>query len=246
VRTIVLANQKGGGGKTATAVITAFYLREKFNKKILFIDSDTQANASLTLKNYRSQEINSYNLFVDDCPVIEKEFLLLEATNKLADIEQKDQTIMAENFKMNLEKYGPLYDICIIDTPPAISVKLYAALMAADFVLSPIELEVYSLQGIKLMLSIINNIKADNKNLQFLGMLACKVDGRNPRHEAHFTELTAAYPGLMLPFKIGLRSSIPDSLASGTPLWKIRKSAAAAAKREMLTLVNFLLANFEK
>jgi hypothetical protein len=98
-----------------------------------------------------------------------------------------------------------------------------AALLAADYVLSPIELEAYSIQGIKQIVTTIANLRKANPKLKFLGMVPSKVDARNPRHGRHLQELERAYPQLMIPTGVGLRSSIADALASRVPVWKIKK-----------------------
>ena len=81
--------------------------------------------------------------------------------------------------------------------------------------------------------------------LQFLGMVPSKVDARNPRHVRHQVELQAAYPKLMAPASIGLRSSIADALASGVPVWKIRKTAARKATHEVRALAAYVFEKME-
>ncbi|MDI1364143.1 MAG: ParA family protein, partial [bacterium] len=115
-----------------------------------------------------------------------------------------------------------------------------AALLAADYVASPIELEAYALQGIKKMNSTIAAIKKANAKLQFLGMIPSKVDGRNPRHTRHLAELLAAYPALIMPTPIGYRSSIADALASHCPVWEIRKTSARAATKEVRAMTQHI------
>ena len=114
------------------------------------------------------------------------------------------------------------------------------ALIAADFVLSPIELETYSIQGIQKMVTAIANVRQANPKLQFLGAVPSKVDARNPRHSRHLRELEAAYPQLIIQAQVGLRSSIADALASCVPVWKIRMTAARKAPKEVSTLANYV------
>lgn len=71
-----------------------------------------------------------------------------------------------------------------------------------------------------------------NSKLEFIGMVPSKVDGRNPRHVNHLQELQTAYPTLMVPVSVGLRSSIADALASHVPVWKIKKTAARKASQK--------------
>jgi chromosome partitioning protein len=76
-------------------------------------------------------------------------------------------------------------------------------------------------------------------------MVPSKVDARNPRHVRHQVELQAAYPKLMAPASIGLRSSIADALASGVPVWKIRKTAARKATHEVRALAAYVFEKME-
>jgi hypothetical protein len=99
--------------------------------------------------------------------------------------------------------------VCLIDTAPSLGVSMAAALYAADYVLSPIELEAYSIQGIKKMVMAIANVRKANPGLKFLGMVPSKIDGRNPRHGRHLQELANAYPQLMIPAGIGLAAASP-------------------------------------
>ena len=120
-----------------------------------------------------------------------------------------------------------------------------SALLAADYIASPIELEVYALQGVKKMNATIAGLKQANPKLQFLGMIPSKVDGRNPRHTRHLAELTAAYPTLIMPTPIGNRSSIADALATHVPVWEIRKTSARVAAKEMLAMTQHIQEKME-
>jgi chromosome partitioning protein len=137
------------------------------------------------------------------------------------------------------------FDACLIDTAPSLGVGMAAALLAADYVLSPIELEAYSIQGIKQMVTTIAHLRKANPKLKFLGMVPSKVDARNPRHARHLEELERAYPQLLIPTGVGLRSSIADALASRVPVWKIKKTAARKATQEIRALAAHVFEKME-
>jgi chromosome partitioning protein len=244
MRTLVVAQQKGGVGKTSTLVHLAFDFLER-GLRVAVIDLDTQANASFTLKEFKSgylasqmfdNRADSLLASFNDLP----EGPLLQVISSdavLANMESRNLNEAAAVFKENVKALCESgFDVVLIDTPPALGVSLATALFAADYVLSPIELEIYSIQGIKKMLTTISNIKKKNVGLKFLGMLPSKVDSRNPRHKRHLDELKAAYPQLIVPVSVGLRSSIADALASGVPVWKIKKTAARKAASEVRAL----------
>ncbi|HBH7885301.1 TPA: ParA family protein [Vibrio parahaemolyticus] len=249
MKTLVTANQKGGVGKTSTLVHLAFDFYER-GKKVAVIDLDTQGNASYTLQEFRTGVVAS-NFFNGgpfdvvnggDTPGM----ALIESDAALANMETMSLGRAGEHFRAGIASLAEQgFDVCLIDTAPSLGVSMAAALIAADYVLSPIELEAYSIQGIKKMNAAITNVRKANPKLQFLGMVPSKVDGRNPRHGRHLEQLQQAFPQLMLPTTIGLRSSIADALASGVPVWKIKKTAARKAAKEVRALADLVFTKME-
>jgi chromosome partitioning protein len=244
MKTLVVAQQKGGVGKTSSLVHLAFDFFER-GLRVAVIDLDTQGNASFTLQDFNSGYLASQMFDMDGdslkqwfCDLPDGPLMRLVASDAvLANMEKRSLTDTAAVFKKNIQALDDCgFDVVLIDTAPALGVSLAAALYAADCVLSPIELEAYSIQGIKKMFMTIANVRKLNTKLKFLGMVPSKVDARNPRHVRHLSELRAAYPQLMLPTGIGLRSSIADALASGVPVWKIKKTAARKASQEVRAL----------
>lgn len=249
MKTLVTANQKGGVGKTATLVHLAFDFAER-GLKVAVIDLDTQANASFTLKTYRSG-VTASSMFSNESIVsqISDEninMMLIESDAGLADLEKMALPDAARNFQKAIAELDAKgFDVCLMDTAPSLGVAMAAALLSADYVLSPIELEAYSIQGIHQMVTTIVNIRKVNKKLKFIGMVPSKVDSRNPRHGRHLNELNTAYPSMMVPLSVGLRSSIPDALASCSPVWKIKKTAARVAAKEVRALAAYVFTQME-
>lgn len=258
MQTLVVAQQKGGVGKTSSVVHLAFDFLER-GLSVVVIDLDTQANASYTLAQYKVAARASE--FFGPVPAQGwkaaaqaaagpgaegPRLALIEADPELANAVFLPLPQAKKNVQANIQALAAQgFDVCLMDTAPGLGVALVAALYAADCVLSPIELEAYSIQGIKMMLTTIMNVRKENTGLQFLGMVPSKVDARNPRHVRHLAELQAAYPQLMVPVSIGLRSSIADALASGVPVWKIKKTAARKAAQEMRGLAAHVFEKME-
>ncbi len=250
MKTLVTANQKGGVGKTSTLVHLAFDFFER-GLKVAVIDLDAQANASHTLQAFKSG-LTASELFAITPPdyiqatANSKGMILIESDTGLANMDKMTLQEAGRNFQSaikGLDEQG--YDVCLIDTAPSLGVTMAVALLASDYVLSPIELEAYSIQGIKRMVTTITNIRRANPKLKFLGMVPSKVDARNPRHGRHLKELNQAYPQLMVPAGIGLRSSIADALASCVPVWKIKKTAARKATQELRALAAHVFEKME-
>lgn len=246
MKTLVTANQKGGVGKSSTVVHLAFDFAER-GLKVCVIDLDAQANASFTLQKFTS-DISASELFSKTPQLSNSDkpgITLISADANLANLERLTISEAGAGFRKSINQIAPLFDVCLIDTAPSLGVRMAAALLAADYVLAPIELEAYSIQGIKQMVTTIANIRKANTKIQFLGMVPSKVDSRNPRDKRHLNELMKSYPQLMIPTVIGLRSSIADALASKVPVWNIKKTAARKAAQEVRALASFIFDKME-
>jgi len=262
MKSLVCANQKGGVGKTTIIVHLAFYFAE-LGKKVVVIDIDHQMNASFTLSKYAIRISSSKMLFApsegydfikSSLAAREKAFdnkysniYLIPADPELLVLDKLSPEQLRSNLSQLFDALNESnVDIILIDTPPALVPRLAAALMIADTVISPIELEIYSIQGITLMFNTIRNIRdLKNRKLRFLGMLPNRVDNRNPRHKAHLKELKAAYPDLVIPMEICLRGSIADAVSLKMPVWDIKKTAARPAGKEMKALSHYILNQLE-
>ena len=250
MKTLVTANQKGGVGKTSTLVHLAFDFFER-GLKLAVIDLDTQANASYTLQTFNSGLAASAlfsggALSLLDVPADGPHMALIESDAMLANVEKIALGQAGQQFRAAIEALDVRgFDVCLIDTAPSLGISMAAALLAADYVLSPVELEAYSVQGIKKMVTTIANVRKANPKLKFLGMVPSKIDARNPRHGRHLDELEQAYPQLIIPAGVGLRSSIADALASGVPVWKIKKTAARKAAKEVRALAGHIFTKME-
>ena len=236
MQTIVITNQKGGVGKTAIAVHLAQYLEEQA-KMVLFIDLDTQGNSSRTLSKYASG-VKASELFGKEVPELaepEQGITLIEADRELSDLEQAPKAQVFGALRRVLPAFGQHFDYCIIDTPPSAGLRVLSALMSADYVLCPIELDDYSIDGITQMLQTVFGIRQSfNPGLSFLGMLANRYNTHSPAQKVTLENLLANYAEHMVPAKIGNRSSIPEALRMEVPVWRLRKTAAREAGAEML------------
>lgn len=185
---IVIANQKGGVGKTTTAInLSAACAIE--GKRVLLIDLDPQGNSSLSFVS--SDEINgsayefftetqqSWKDFVYDTKI--QNLHLIPARINLAKLESKLVGDFDAIFRLRdrIEQIKPSYDLVFIDTPPTLGLITVNALVAASHVLIPIQSSYFALEGTDDLLETIEKVRArPNPELDLLGVLVTLFDKR--------------------------------------------------------------------
>ncbi len=252
MKTLVIAIQKGGQGKTFTTCHVAFDAIEK-GLRVAVIDLDTQSNASWTLEQYKSGFLAS-NLFLGSSDDLKLHLstaagtaplFLIEADAGLANLDKMTIGEAAVQLRDKVAVLAEHFDVCVIDTAPSLGVAMTAATLAADYMASPIELEAYSLQGMRKLVAVTSNLRKQNPKLKFLGMIPNKVDSRKPRHRENLATLRAAYPDLIVPLTVGARDSIAQALGEQVPVWKIKKTAARKAAQEVRAMTDYIFNKME-
>lgn len=250
MKTLVLANQKGGVGKSAVGSQLAYYLAEK-GKRVLFLDFDHQKNSTKPIVKSGRAAVASFHttdLLLGQAGVMpDGNFVIVPGDDSLSSLERQPDkhNIIANALKVFLEKYDAQFDVCIVDTNPNPDIRYAAALITGDFVLSPIQLNQEAIDGIG---SLLNHSRygyrkikqAINPKLELIGILPNMVEP-TPFQRANFAQLAKHFAQLLIatgnpdmPYAhIPKRSSIAEAQAEGAFLATVKKTAAREAWREI-------------
>jgi len=185
---VAISNQKGGVGKTTTAVNLAASLAVA-EKRVLLVDVDPQGNASSGVGVGRDQELSLYPVLFGEATVreaalqTELPFLhILAASRDLSgvEIELVHEADRTERLRDALALVQDDYDYILVDCPPSLGLLTLNALVASDVVLVPMQAEYYALEGLSDLVDIIDRVRAGmNPKLKLQGVVLTMFDGRN-------------------------------------------------------------------
>lgn len=198
---IAISNQKGGVGKTTTAVNVAAALAES-GGSVLLVDLDPQGNASSGLgidKAHLSQTsyevlLNGLSLSDAVLETHQKGLYLLPANQNLAGAEVELVQVLARETRLKQALEVATYDYVIIDCPPALSLLTINALTAAQYVLIPVQAEYFALEGLGQLLNTVQSVKAStNSSLEIMGVVLTMFDKRTSLSEQVAAELKSHF-----------------------------------------------------
>lgn len=245
MKTLVLANQKGGVGKSAIVVQMAYFLHLLLKLRVIVIDLDHQRNTTKAIRTGKLATISqipaSSVLLKKVGGVEDTAFVLLAGDNtELLKIEKQadSHNIFASNLQAFLKSVDGDFDVCLIDTNPNPDIRQLAALVVSNFVLSPIQLNQEAIDGIGDLLNHdnigIRKIQATiNPTLQLIGILPNLVEP-TPFQRDNFRELSTHFAKLLIPMSAGFAAikkstAVPEAQAAGVPIWKLGKTSGREA-----------------
>ena len=239
-RVVAITNQKGGVGKTTTAVNLAASLADR-ERRVLLVDLDPQGNATtgcgidkqeleLTVCDVLLGEARTQDVII---AVAGSDFSLLPANAELTAAEVRLLQEIGREMRLRtaLEPVRGLYDYILIDCPPTINMLTLNALTAADSVLIPIQCEYYALEGLSALLETIRQVRNTvNHDLQIEGLLRTMYDQRNKLSDEVSAQLIKHFANKVYDTIIPRNVRLAEAPSFGLPaMYHDRSSAGAKA-----------------
>ena len=239
---ISFVNQKGGVGKTTSAVNVTAALHKR-GKKVLLCDFDPQANATSGFGVDKSQaKHSSYDLVINGCPaeeaivhtdfgdVIPSAAALSGAGVELVAIADREYAL-----KRALEPVRDQYDYIFIDCPPSLELLTLNALCACDSILVPVQCEYYALEGLSDLMMTLRAVKKGlNPELHIFGVLLTMFDGRTNFSTQVAEEVRRHFPGMVYATVIPRNVRLAEAPSHGLPVAAYDKFSRGAAAYEAL------------
>ena len=239
---IAVVNQKGGVGKTTTAVNLTAALTEA-GQRVLLCDFDPQANATSGLGlDKRKLRYSVYDVVINDVPakdaIVQTKYGdVLPSTADLAGAGVELVTMESPNFRLRdaLETVRDQYDLIFIDCPPSLELLTLNSLCAADGIMVPVQCEYYALEGLTDLMTTLRMVKKRlNPRLEIFGVALTMFDGRTNFSTQVAQEVRRHVPGKVFASVIPRNIRLAEAPSHGLPVTAYdRSSRGAVAYKEM-------------
>ncbi|MFC2709791.1 MAG: ParA family protein [Candidatus Saccharibacteria bacterium] len=251
---ISITNQKGGVGKTTSAVNLAYYLA-KAGKKVLLVDFDPQGNATSGLGvdkdklNITMSDVMLGKKLLKDTIIATdyKNLWLAPSTPHLANTEA--ELAQAERrfsrLKVAIESVANQYDFILIDSPPSLSLLTVNGLIAARYILLPVQAEFYALEGLGQLLETMKLVRKNiNPTLDLLGVLPTMINSRTSLSQQVYEEIKQHFPGKVFKQTIPRNIRLAEAPSYGVPIgeydkWSKGARAYKAVAKEVIERVGY-------
>ena len=239
---IVVTNQKGGVGKTTTAISLGAALVEK-GLRVLLIDLDPQGNATSGLGVAKNRQKSIYGVLLNEEPISEAVtetpvdgLWIVPSSAEMAGAEVELVPLMAREYRLREAlKLADSYDAVLVDCPPSLGLLTVNALAAADGVLVPVQCEYYALEGLSQLLNTIDAVRQRlNQKLRILAIVLTMEDRRNRLSMAVTEEVHRHFPQLVANTRIPRAVRLAEAPSHGLPISMYDPGSRAALAYEDL------------
>lgn len=225
--TLTIANQKGGVGKTTTAISLGAALAEQ-GSRVLLVDLDPQGNATSGL-GIRRQEVEQgvYSVLLQDLPIPQATMRtsvdrldLLPSSLDMAGAEVELVPALAREYRLRTAlETATQYDTVLVDCPPSLGLLTINALAAASGVLVPVQCEYYALEGLAQLMTTIDAVKKRlNPSLEVLAIILTMADARNRLSMQVIEEVHRHFPELVARVRIPRAVRLAEAPSHGLPI----------------------------